>query len=191
MRNAGLALAAAAAGQTLFPRAISRAQAASGTDNVVRVLGVSTGAPDSWAEFEKASGLKVEWTPISDDVGIFLHEVMANDAGERYDLVTCLSGTYEILSEQGFLMPIDVTKLTNWAGMAPAIQKATPMAKPNEAWSIPFQMNADSFAYFYKELGEPDAPPKCRGRSSTTTSGPRGRSRSTTASTPSSAVRST
>jgi len=159
VKGGGAALAAAAAGLTLFPRTISRAKAADGSDNVVRVLGVSNGAPESWDEFTKATGLTVEWTPISDDVGVFLHEVMANDAGDRYDIVTSLSGTYELLAEQGFLAPIDVSKLSNWAGMAPALKKATPMKTPDkEAWSIPFQMNADSFAYFYKDLDEPDAP---------------------------------
>ncbi len=158
MKNAGLAMSAAAAGFTLAPRSIGRAMAADGSDNVVRVLGVSNGPPKSWDEFTAKTGLTVEWTPIGDDVGIFLHEMMANDAGERYDLVTSLSGTYEALADQGLLAPIDTAKLTNWSGMDAALQKATPLKAPGEAWSIPFMINADSFAYFYKELGEPDAP---------------------------------
>lgn len=156
LKNAGAAMAAASAGYTLFPRSVGHARAAD--DNVVRVLGVSNGPPKTWDEFTARTGLTVEWTPIGDDVGIFLHEMMANDAGERYDLVTSLSGTYETLADQGFLAPIDTAKLKNWAGMDASLQKATPLKEAGQAWSIPFMINADSFAYFWKDLGEPDAP---------------------------------
>jgi spermidine/putrescine-binding protein len=158
MHKAGLAMAAAAAGKTLLPRVISPARA-SGSDNVIRVLGVTTGAPDSWDEFEKATGFKVEWTPIGDDVGLFLHEMIGNDGGERYDLVSSLSGTYETLADQQLLMPVDTGKLKNWSGVSDLIRTATPQAPGGKgAWSVPFQFNADSFAYFAKALGEPDAP---------------------------------
>jgi spermidine/putrescine-binding protein len=156
--TAGRALGAAVAGETLLPRTISRAKAAP-NDNVVRVLGVSNGAPSSWAEFEKDTGLKVEWTPIGDDVGVFLHELLANDAGERYDLITSLTGAYEPLVDQDLLLPIDTTRLRHWPGTSELIRKATPMAPSGKgAWCIPFQMNADAFCYFWKDLGEPDAP---------------------------------
>ncbi len=157
-RNAGYAMAAAAAGQSLFPRSIGKARAADGSDNIVRVMGVPTGAPNSWAEFEQQTGLKVEWTSIPDDAGLFLHEMMANDAGERYDLVTCFSGTYEILADQGLLMPIEIAKLKNWGGLPAPIEAAMPRQDANTVWSIPMQMNADSFAYFFNDLHEPDAP---------------------------------
>lgn len=157
MKNAGISLAAAGAGDLLLPRSISSARAASGSDNVVRVLGVSNGAPASWAEFEKSTGLKVEWTPIGDDVGTFLHEMIGNDAGDRYDVVTALSGTYAPLVQQNLLMPIDTTKLKHWAGMAASLKAASPQGS-GHVWSIPFQINADSFAYFPKTLGLPDAP---------------------------------
>ena len=94
MRGAGLAIAAAAAGETLFPARPRRARASAPNDNIVRVLGVTNGMPNSWQEFEKDTGLKVEWTPLGDDIGIFLHEMIANDAGDHYDVVTSLSGTY-------------------------------------------------------------------------------------------------
>ncbi len=157
MAGAGTAIAAAAAGETLFPRT-RRAKAAPAQDNVVRVLGISNGMPNSWAEFEKDTGLKVEWTPIGDDVGVFLHEMIANDAGDHYDIVTCLSGTYEMLADQDLLLPIDTSKLANWAGTTKIVRDAAPVAPGAKVWSIPFQINADAFCYFWKDLGEPNAP---------------------------------
>jgi putative spermidine/putrescine transport system substrate-binding protein len=158
MQNAGIALAAAAAGDLLLPRSLTRAKAASATDNVIRVLGVSNGAPKSWDEFTKATGFTVEWTPLGDDVGTFLHEMMANDGGERYDVVTCLSGAYQPLVEQSLLTPIDTSKLKNWGGVGDNLRRTIPEKAPEQLWGMPFQVNADSFAYFVKELGEPDAP---------------------------------
>jgi putative spermidine/putrescine transport system substrate-binding protein len=157
MAGAGTAIAAAVAGETLFPRT-RRAKAAPAKDNVVRVLGISNGMPNDWAEFEKDTGLKVEWTPIGDDVGVFLHEMIANDAGDHYDIVTCLSGTYEMLADQDLLMPIDTAMLSNWAGTTKIVRDAAPVAPGGKVWSIPFQINADSFCYFWKDLGEPNAP---------------------------------
>jgi spermidine/putrescine-binding protein len=113
MSGAGAAIAAATAGETLFPRT-KRAKATPAADNVVRVLGISNGMPNSWAEFEEDTGLKVEWTPIGDDVGVFLHEMIASDAGDHYDIVTCLSGTYEMLADQDLLLPIDTAKLASY-----------------------------------------------------------------------------
>ena len=159
MQGAGLAIAAAAAGETLFPTRPRRAKASTPNDNVVRVLGVTNGMPASWAEFEKDTGLKVEWTPVGDDIGVFLHEMIANDAGDHYDVVTCLSGTYEMLIDQDLLLPIETAKLGRWAGTPPIVRGATPMAPDGKhAWGIPFQINADAFGYFWKDLGEPNAP---------------------------------
>src|SRR5580698_5946904 len=125
MQRAGAAVAAAAAGETLFPRT-RKARATAPNDNVVRVLGISNGPPNDWAEFEKDTGLKVEWTPVGDDVGVFLHEMIANDAGDDFDIVTCLSGTYEMLIDQGMLLPIETAKLKHWAGTSPVVRSATP-----------------------------------------------------------------
>jgi putative spermidine/putrescine transport system substrate-binding protein len=159
LSNASTALAAAASGLTLYPGRTRIARAAPAPDNVVRVLGISNGAPNSWSEFERDTGLKVEWTPIGDDIGVFLHEMIANDAGERYDVVTCLTGAYEVLADQDLLLPIDTARLTHWAGVSELIRKATPVAPGGKGvWSIPFQMNADAFCYFWKDLGEPPAP---------------------------------
>jgi putative spermidine/putrescine transport system substrate-binding protein len=159
LSRASAALAAAAAGVTLYPRRARAAMATPAADNVVRILGISNGAPNSWNEFEKETGLKVEWTPIGDDVGVFLHEMIANDAGERYDIVTCLTGAYEPLADQDLLLPIDTSRLSHWPGISELIRKATPIASGGKGvWSIPFQLNADAFCYFWKELAEPDAP---------------------------------
>ena len=160
--GAGAALAAAAAGESLLPWR-SRPARAAGRDDVVRVLGVSTGALPDWSRFEKETGLKMEWTPASDDVGLFLHEMIADDAGEHYDIVTCLSGTYEALADQDLLLPIELGRLKNWHGVPDYVKGAVPVAPGStpgspRVWSIPYHMNADGFVYAPTALRMPHAP---------------------------------
>ncbi len=154
--SAGASLAAAAAGESLWPRSRNIARAAS-RDDVIRVLGVSTGALADWRQFEHDTGLTMQWTPASDDVGLFLHEMIADDAGDRYDIVTCLSGTYEVLADQDLLLPIDLKRLSNWYGVPGYLHGALPPA-PGGVWSLPYHMNADGFAYAPAALHLPKAP---------------------------------
>jgi spermidine/putrescine-binding protein len=85
--------------------------------------------------------------------------MMANEAGETFDVVTSLSGSYEVLADQDLLLPIDTARLKHWPGVCAPVRKAAPPTPDGKGvWGVPFQVNADSFCYFWKELGEPDAP---------------------------------
>ncbi len=128
-------------------------------DNVIRIMGVTTVALPDWSEFEKATGLKVEFTPIDDAIGTFLHEVEANDAGERYDLFAAFSGPWKGLAEKGYLLQVDDSKMSNWSGVSESV-RTSPLIMGGEGalWSVPLVMNADSFAYFPELTGAPKAP---------------------------------
>jgi putative spermidine/putrescine transport system substrate-binding protein len=148
--------AAALAAPTIVKGPLRPARAA---DNVVRVMGVSTVALPDWSAFEKDTGLKMEWTPIDDQIGVFLHEVEANDAGERYDLFAAFP-VWQPLVEKGHLLPIDGNRLPNWAGAAESVRKSPLITSGGDGgvWTIPLVMNADSFAYFPGVLGLPMPP---------------------------------
>ncbi|MEX2298101.1 MAG: extracellular solute-binding protein, partial [Dongiaceae bacterium] len=151
---------AAAATVLAAPRIITgpirQAQAA---DDVIRIMGVTTVALPDWSEFEKDTGLKVEFTPIDDAIGTFLHEVEANDAGERYDLFAAFSGPWKGLAEKGHLLQVDSSRMPNWEGVSESVQ-TSPLIMGGEGalWSVPLVMNADSFAYFPELVGAPPSP---------------------------------
>ncbi len=128
-------------------------------DNVVRIMGVTTVALPDWSEFEKDTGLKVEFTPIDDAIGTFLHEVEANDAGERYDLFAAFSGPWKGLAEKGYLLKVNSDRMANWSGVSDSV-KTSPLIMGGEGalWSVPLVMNADSFAYIPALTGAPPAP---------------------------------
>ena len=59
--------------------------------------------PGDWTRFEADTGLKMEDTVIKDDPGIFLTEVEVNDAGDRFDLISTLSGVEQSLIDGGYI----------------------------------------------------------------------------------------
>jgi spermidine/putrescine-binding protein len=122
-------------------------------------MGVSTVALPDWSAFEKDTGLKMEWTPIDDQIGVFLHEVEANDAGERYDLFAAFP-VWKPLVDKGHLLPIDGSRLPNWGGASESVRSSPLITAGGDGgvWTIPLVMNADSFAYFPDMLGLPKPP---------------------------------
>ena len=80
------------------------------------MMGVTTVALPDWSEFEADTGLKMEFTPIDDNIGVFYHEVKANDAGDRYDIFAQLTGVYPSLRDEGYILPLDTAQMPLWAG---------------------------------------------------------------------------
>lgn len=154
--KAGGAISLAIAAPAIIRGSMRKAMAA---DSTIRIMGVTTVALPDWSEFEKDTGLKVEFTPIDDAIGTFLHEVEVNDAGERYDLYAAFSGPWKGLAAKGLLSQVDSSRLKNWAGASESV-RTSPLIMGGEGalWSVPLVMNADSFAYFPDITKAPPAP---------------------------------
>ena len=140
---------ALAAGPTL----VRRAKAAEGT---IRVMGIATFALEDWSQFEADTGLKMEFTQIDDTPGNFLHEVKANDAGDRYDIFAFLSGIFPFINEEHIIRP-DSTRMPNWSGINEDVSNSQLLGGA-EPWGIPLIFNADAFGYFPEVLNEPRPP---------------------------------
>ena len=151
-RRAVLKAAAAGAAVLTAPALIRRAHAAAPT---VRIMGVETAALNDWSSFEKETGLKVEFTGINSDPGIFRQEVVANAAGERIDIFLMDGGIEDELGAKGFFAPIDPAKVKGWSE-APAAVMNSPLAQgpDGKQYGMPVVMNADSFAYYPEVIGE-------------------------------------
>jgi len=142
LKGAGAAIAAPAI-LKLSPSA-ARAQ-----ENTVRIMGPGVVALENWTEFEDEAGVKIEWVSIDSDPGVFLQEVIANEAGEDYDLFCFDGGTEERLGPDGLILPIDETAMKRW-GDVPDTVKRSPLltGKDGTQYGVPIVFNADSFAYF-------------------------------------------
>lgn len=158
----GAAAGAAIVGAPAILKGLTRhAKAESG---VVRFLMTApTMIPGDWSTFEKETGIRLEGTVMKDDPGLFLNEVLVNDAGDRFDLISTLSGAEQELINGEAILPIEHGNLSNWAGMPDAIKQVpylTRDLKPEggTVWGTPLAMNADSFGYFPDKLGLPYPP---------------------------------
>ena len=146
-------LAAASAAPLAMQSSSARAE-----DNVIRMMGVTTVALPDWSQFEADTGLKMEFTPIDDNIGHFYHEVKANDAGDRHDIFAQLTGVHRSLSEEGYIMPIDGAQMELWSGVSKDVSENPLLRGTTGQWGVPLVFNADTFGYFPEVLNEPRPP---------------------------------
>ena len=102
----------------------------------------------------------MEFSLLKDDPGVFFNDVMVNDAGSRYDIISMLAGVQGPLVEGDWILPIDKSRIPNWAGVEPGV-KSNPQLTGMETdvlWGVPMYMNADTFGYFPEKLNEPRPP---------------------------------
>jgi len=127
--------------------------------DVIRILVTApTMNLTDWSAFEAETGLKTDVTIIKDDPGLFLNEIMVNDGGERFDIITTLGGTEKVLAAGGFTIPLDTSMMPNWDGVQKTISEGSLTKVDGKIWSIPYGMNADSFGYLPETLGLPEPP---------------------------------
>lgn len=153
--------AAAITAAPMIAKGLTRQAKADAKPGTIRLLGgASTLIPGDWTQFEKDTGLKMEFSLLKDDPGVFFNDVMVNDAGSRYDIISMLAGVQGPLVEGDWILPIDQSRIPNWAGVEPGV-KSNPQLTGMETdilWGVPMYMNADTFGYFPELLGEPRPP---------------------------------
>jgi putative spermidine/putrescine transport system substrate-binding protein len=144
---------AALAGVLAMPAIIGRAAAQGDT---IRILGLTTAQLDDWSTFEKETGLKVEYTPYGGaDPGADRQEIVANAAGDRYDLFIMGGSLGNDVGPPGFLLPLTGEKVPSWS-QVPDYVMGSPLARGPDGtqWGMPVVMNADSFGYLVDEIDE-------------------------------------
>jgi spermidine/putrescine-binding protein len=145
-RRRVLKATAASAAALAMPALIGRAAAAGDT---IRILGLSTAQLTDWSGYEKETGLKVEFTPYAGaDPGADRQEIIANSAGDRYDLFIMSGGLGTDLGPLGAFMPLTGKDVPSWSKVPDYVMKS-PLARGSDGtqWGMPVVMNADSFAY--------------------------------------------
>ena len=146
---AGGAVLAAPAILKMSPR---QARAA---ENTVRIIGPNVVAVEDWSDFEAETGLSVEWHGIASDPGVFLQEVIANAAGDDYDIFCFDGGTEDRLGPEGFILPVDESAMQRWAKVPDNIKRSPLLqGKDGTQYGVPLVFNADSFVYFPEMIGQ-------------------------------------
>jgi putative spermidine/putrescine transport system substrate-binding protein len=145
-RRRVLKTAVATAAALSMPALIGRAAAAGDT---IRILGLTTAQLTDWSAYEKDTGLKVEFTPYAGaDPGADRQEIVANSAGDRYDLFIMSGGLGNDVGPLGAFMPLTGKSIPSWS-QVPDYILSSPLARGPDGtqWGMPVVMNADSFGY--------------------------------------------
>jgi spermidine/putrescine-binding protein len=150
LKGSASAVAALAAAPTIIT---SRRGAAD--DNVVRILGVETVAIADWSDFEKDTGLKMEFTGIDSDPGLFMQEIVANEAGSDYDIFAFDGGLEDTLGPEGYFLPIDEDAMSRWASVADGVKRGPLSQGPDGVqYGVPLVFNADSVTYYPADISD-------------------------------------
>lgn len=123
---------------------------------LVKIYGVPTAALKDWSPMEKSIGVRAELSGSSNDVGVFMRDVMGANMGDSVDMFIFESGTEDILGPDGFYAPLDEKnpELTLWERTSDD-WKRSPVVQDRDGkqWGVPVIGNADSFGYFPEKLG--------------------------------------
>ena len=152
----GVLKSAAAAG--VMATAASTLGTAQAADATVRVYGVSTSTLKAgWDDFTAQTGLTMEYTETTADLGVFIREVVANEVGEVYDFFIIDIGMQRKLGPEGYFLKVDVNhpELTNWKTVEEGYKGSIMVDEGGTQvpYGIPNMFNADSFGFWPEDLG--------------------------------------
>ena len=147
----------AAAGGALLVSAgpLRQARAA---DTTIRVYGVNTSTlKTGWDAFSEQTGLTMEYTETTADLGVFIREVVANEIGEVYDFFIIDIGMQRKLGPEGYFLQVDENhpELTNWKTVEQGYKGSIMVEEGGRqvAYGVPNMFNADSFGFWPDALG--------------------------------------
>ena len=105
-------------------------------DKVLNVLNWSDYiAPDTIEKFEKETGIKVNYD-VFDSNEVLETKLLTGRTG--YDIVVPTDFFLERQAKQGILLPLDRSKLPNYANLDPEVMKSLEGADPGNRYGIPY-----------------------------------------------------
>lgn len=123
----------------------------------VRVMGVSTCALQDWSSFEQDTGMAIDFVGVNSDPGVFMQEVVANSAGDDFDLFVFDGGIEDRLGASGHFQPLDPSRLKLWEQVSADV-KSSPLllGTDDTRYGAPIVFNADSFGYYPDAVEGPE-----------------------------------
>ncbi|GAC1045825.1 hypothetical protein thsrh120_58300 [Rhizobium sp. No.120] len=124
---------------------------------------------DKWQEFTRQSGVSPEFTDNGNDVGPVVARLAAGNANDLFDVGGFQGGAERELAKQGLIVPWDVSKISNFAGIWQWAKDIPTLTYEGKQYGIPTVVNADSIIYRPDKLGKVDSygvifDPKLKGR---------------------------
>lgn len=123
----------------------------------IQMWGVGTVTLEDWKDFAKLVGIQVVFTASPDMPNQIMNEIVVQGAATRYDTLVSDGGIQEEMGPKGYFLPIDTSKLKNWAGVPETLKKSPLMWADGKLWGVPAVYNADSLGYYPDDLGTVDS----------------------------------
>jgi len=156
-RTAGAGLGALAAGRG---RWLPRARAA----RTLTLADIGVGDPGEWSRFEAATGNAVDVVSIGNAPSAVINQLLAGGGLSAFDVINIVGGMQEPLVENDLILPLDPSRLENWAGntyIERYLRPGTPgfdfIGYQGQVYGVPTVLQGDSFAYLPEETGELDS----------------------------------
>ena len=106
-------------------------------------------APDTVAEFERATGVKVVYD-VFDSNETLESKLMVGDSG--YDLVSTSMAWYARQIRAGLYEPLDKSQLPNWRNLDPSVLAVQAEADPGNRYAAPYLHAMNGFAYNQEQV---------------------------------------
>lgn len=108
---------------------------------------------------EGQSGIGINAIAKSARADESIQKMVVGDGNALYDAMTDNGGGMEdALASQGAIVPLDTSKIPNWANILPSYQEggmsADTIRYDGQVVAVPYISNADSLAFNYGEIGE-------------------------------------
>ena len=133
----------------MFPGGRRTSEAAVST--TIRIYGISSMALKDWGPFRQATGLDIEYTPVTYDTGVYIRDIVANEAGSVNDILMFTGNTPDVLGPQGFYLPLDEShpNLTLWDSTPDSYKRTSDcVGKDGVQYGVPIVNNEDSFGFW-------------------------------------------
>ena len=107
----------------------------------------------SWDEMGKQAGVPLVYSAKSGSADQAIQKFFVGDGQKLYDAITDNGGGQEdAMSDNGAIVPIDISKIKNWKNLLPIYNKGNAGAntirnKKGEIVGVPYISNADSLAF--------------------------------------------
>ena len=120
-------------------------------ERVVNVFTWTYYIPDEVvAAFEEASGIRVNYTPFSDNESM-LSRVQSTPG--QFDLIVCSDYIIDIMRGSDLLAPLDRDALTNWDNIDPGCQSQ--YYDPDDEYTVPYTVTVPLIVYDTTAVDEP------------------------------------
>jgi len=157
-RGAGAGLIFAVAPTLLTSCGSDSGSGKAAASDTVRFFGADASSLEDWSDFTDSTGLKIDWVAAEVDPSTFVQKVVKGGVADEFQIVTVEGGVQELLAPEGYLIPVDTSRIEGWDEIPESIRNLPQLQYEGKPFGVPGTYNADSFAFYTDEgFGEVDS----------------------------------